>query len=132
MTVISRQSSTATFPPGTNVVKVSDNYPKSEILNTFRGQDAVVLSLNHAAEFQHHNTLVDASVEAGVKHLIPSLWAGRVDIPETREIFPFAAMKSGILEYLESRVGSAPGWSYTAVAIGLFHDLYVVLKTLCL
>lgn len=123
VTVVSRQSSTATFPPNTNVVKVSDAYTKDEFLDVFKGHDVVVLSLNLAAESQFHNMLVDASVEAGVKRLIPSIWGARLDLPEAREIFPVTASKARLLEYVKSKVGSTPGWSYTAVANGLFHDL---------
>jgi putative NADH-flavin reductase len=125
VTVVSRQSSKAQFPPNTNVVKVSDSYPKSEMVDVFKGQDAVVLSLNWAAEGQHHNTLVDASVEAGVKRLIPSLWGGRLDIPEARDVFPFAATKAALLDYVKSKATSSSEFSYTAVSVGLFHDLYV-------
>jgi hypothetical protein len=121
VTVVSRQSSAASFPHDTKVVKVSDSYPKSEFVQVFKGQDAVVLSLNYAAEFQHHNMLVDASVEAGVKRLIPSVWAGRLDLSKARDIFPLAASKAQLLEHVKSK--TAPGWSYTAVATGLFLDL---------
>jgi hypothetical protein len=121
VTVVSRQSSSASFPQDTKVIKVSDSYPKSEFVDVFKGQDAVVLSLNYAAEFQHHNMLVDASVEAGVKRLIPSIWGGRLDLPKSREIFPLAASKGQLLDHVKSK--TAPGWSYTAVATGLFLDL---------
>ncbi|KAF2439155.1 hypothetical protein P171DRAFT_476945 [Karstenula rhodostoma CBS 690.94] len=118
VTVVSRQSSTANFPPNTNVVKVSDVYTKDKILDVFKGHNAVVLSLNFAAEFQHHNMLVDASVEAGVKRLIPFIWGGRIDLLEAQKFFPIAASKASLLDYVRSKVGSAPGW-----ANGLFHDL---------
>jgi putative NADH-flavin reductase len=123
VTVVSRQSSTAQFPPNTKVVKISDSYPKNEILDVFKGQDAVVLSLNFAAEQQHHNMLVDASVEAGVKRLLPSMWCGRLDLQEAQEIFPLAALKAQLLDHVKSI--SSPGWSYTAVCCGLFMDLCV-------
>lgn len=103
------------------MVKIDDSYPKAEIVEAFEGQDAVILSLNFIAEMQHHNMLVDASVEAGVKRLIPSIWGGRLDVPEARDTFPLAASKHELLEYVKSK--SAPGWSYTAVACGLFMDL---------
>jgi hypothetical protein len=121
VTVVSRQSSSASFPQDTKVVKISDSYPKTEFVDVFKGQDAVVLSLNYAAEFQYHNMLVDASVEAGVKRLIPSIWGGRLDLPKAREVFPLAASKAQLLDHVKSM--AAPGWSYTAVATGLFLDL---------
>ncbi|KAK3305685.1 uncharacterized protein B0T15DRAFT_574978 [Chaetomium strumarium] len=99
---------------------------QDEILDVFKGHDAVVLSLNYMAEMQHHNMLVDASLEAGVKRLIPSIWGGRLDLPEALEIFPIAASKGALLDYVKSKALPAPGWSYTAVACGLFHDLCVL------
>lgn len=123
VTIISRHGSTATFPAGARVVKVSNEYPKTEMVDAFKGQDAVVLSLNWVAEFQHQKTLVDASIEAGVKRLIPSIWGGRLDIPEARDIFPLTASKSDLLEYVKFKTALHAGWSYTAVNNGLFHDL---------
>ncbi|CAI6337838.1 unnamed protein product [Periconia digitata] len=123
VTVISRHSSQALFPPSTKVLRVSDDYPPDEMVSAFRGHDAVVLSLNFAAEFQHHSALVDASIEAGVKRLIPSVWAGRIDVAEAREIFPLAAVKYGVLEYVRRRAVECEGWSWTSVSTGLFSDL---------
>jgi uncharacterized protein YbjT (DUF2867 family) len=121
LTVISRQSSKAEFPAGTTVVKVGDDYPCEEVVAAFKGQDAVVLSVSFMAEKNHHSALVDASVEAGVKRLIPSTYAGRLDLPEARQLFPIAAMKGGALDYVQSKV--SPEWSYTAVCCGLFLNL---------
>ena len=104
-------------------MKVADDYPKNDILEAFRGQDAVILSLNWITESQHHDIFVDASIEAGVKRLIPSIWGGRLDLPGARDVFPFTATKHRILEYTKSKLASNPNWSYTAVATGLFHDL---------
>ncbi|KAF2258645.1 NAD(P)-binding protein [Lojkania enalia] len=121
VTVVSRQCSSATFPPNTKVVKVGDSYPKAEMVDVFKDQDAVILALNLMATVETHAALVDASIEAGVKRLIPSIWASRLDIAEARDIFPLAALKAQFLEQVQSK--SAPGWSWTAVCCGLFFEL---------
>lgn len=126
VTVVSRQSSESKFPASTKIVKVGDAYPKNEMIDVFKGQDAVVLCLNGGAERQHHNKMVDATVEAGIKRLITSTWSGQIDNPVVREIFPFAAPKYDMLEYVKSKVSSASEWSYTAVVCGYFHNLYVL------
>ena len=45
VTVVSRYNSSATFPPTTKVVKVTDGYPEDEMIAVFKGADAVVLGL---------------------------------------------------------------------------------------
>lgn len=127
LTVVSRQSSTTTagFPPNTNIVKVGDDYPKKEMLDVFKGQDAIILSINFASEWQHHKTLIDASVEAGIKRVIAG-FTPRVDVAEVRTIFPIAEMQWEMLEYAKSRVPTASGWSWTSVTRGYPHNLYVL------
>jgi uncharacterized protein YbjT (DUF2867 family) len=102
-------------------VRVSDDYPKSELVSAFKGHDAVILSLNFQAE-QHHETMVDASIDAGVKRLVPSVFGGR-HTEEVQGVFPFAKSKADILSCVEKRAAKHEDWSYTAVSNGLFHEL---------
>ncbi|KAJ4299237.1 hypothetical protein N0V90_004481 [Kalmusia sp. IMI 367209] len=123
VTVITRQSSKAKFPPTTQIVRVPDDYPRNELVAAFRNHDAVILSLNFQAD-KHHSALVEASIEAGVKQLIPSIFGGR-HTPEVQSIFPFAAGKAAMLAHVEKRAQEVEGWGYTAVCNGLFHELCV-------
>ena len=122
MTVITRHESQATFPEGTKVTKVSDGYPDEEMVEVFRGQDAVVLSLGFQAEHRH-SALVHASIEAGVKRLIASSYGANDANLEVAKMFPIAGKKLKMAEELKSL--EKPGWSWTAICCGLFYDLYV-------
>jgi putative NADH-flavin reductase len=74
VTILTRASSSATFPNGIPVRKVSDAFTVEELQEAFSGQDAVVVALNTAPASKDDLTarIVDAAVAAGVKRLIPS------------------------------------------------------------
>ncbi|KAL1592026.1 hypothetical protein SLS60_011618 [Paraconiothyrium brasiliense] len=124
MLLITRRSSTFEFPVSINVIRVDDDYPKAQLTSAFAAHDAVILSLNTAAE-KHHNAMVDASIAAGVHRLIPSVFGGR-HTPAAQAIFPVARAKAQLLSYVASRAAQlapASPWSYTALCTGPFHEL---------
>ncbi|KAF4457910.1 Isoflavone reductase like protein P3 [Fusarium austroafricanum] len=123
ITVINRVSSRPVdYPEGTKVVQVQDNYPPLDMVDAFRGIDAVVLALGYAAE-EHLSELAHASVEAGVKKLIASGYGVDTSNAEAPKVFPIAALKAAMVEHLKSL--ERPGWSWTEVACGLFLDFCV-------
>jgi hypothetical protein len=87
ITVVSRHSSKATFEPSINIVKVSDSYPKEELLPIFEGQDAVVVSIRHAAN-ELQIGMIDAAVDAGIKRFIPSDYGSVAENPEATALDP--------------------------------------------
>lgn len=97
------------------------------MVETFKGQHAVVLCLGFAAE-QYHASLVDSSIKAGVKHLVASTYGGNDRSREAAELFPIAAQKAKIIGELKAR--ETPGWAWTAICCGLFFDLYVLILAL--
>lgn len=86
----------------------------------FKGQDAVVLSLNYAMAHRH-SALANSSVKAGVKRLIASDYGGTNINKEAIKVFPTAAAKAKAIEELKAM--EVPGWSWTAICCGLFGDL---------
>jgi len=121
VTVITRQSSKATFPQNTKTVRVGDEYPLDEMVNVFRGQDAVVLSIGFGPWSERsHSALADASIQAGVKRLIASTFDGPAS-DTAQDIFPVAKSKARIVEKLKSK--ETPGWSWTAIQCGLCFEL---------
>ena len=122
VTVITRHNSTATFSEGTKVVKVSDGYLDEEMVEAFKGQDAVVLSLGFEAEHRH-SALVHASIKAGVKRLIASGYGANDSNAAVQRMFPIAARLGPMITELKSL--ERPGWSWTTICCGLFFDLYV-------
>ena len=69
MTVLSRESSEATFGPGITVRKT--DFSDGDLELAFKGQDAVVSAVG-ATGFGDQAKFVDAAVRAGVKRFIPS------------------------------------------------------------
>jgi hypothetical protein len=121
VTVISRVSSKATeYPPSINVVQVPDGYPYPDMVQAFRGSDAVVLALGFAGE-QYLPSLGRASVEAGVKRVIASGYGADTNVQATVDVFPVAGKKAAMIKDLVSL--ERPGWSWSDVACGVFLDL---------
>lgn len=111
----------ATFADHVKILKVRDGYADDEMIEAFKGQDAVVLCLNHSAEHRHA-ALADASIKAGVKHLVASIYGGNLN-SKSQELFPLAAKKAKLVQELRAR--ETAGWEWTGISCGLFFDLCV-------
>ena len=99
------------------------------MVEVFRGQDAVVLSVGYPAE--HRLTaLARASVTAGVKRLVASGYGCDPENEPTSAIFPVAEWKAKMLADLKSL--ETPGWSWSNIACGTFLDLLVLYFLICL
>ncbi|KAF5004699.1 hypothetical protein FDECE_8810 [Fusarium decemcellulare] len=121
VTAITRKNSTATFDANTKVVKVTDGYPDEEMVETFRGYDAVVLVIGFASEHRH-GALARASIKAGVKRLIPSGF-GAPSNEHVNSFFPVAKTKAEMIADMKTL--EQPGWSWTDVSCGVFLDFCI-------
>ncbi len=119
ITVLTRSSSTNTFPPDVRVEKV-DYTSLYSLTAALRGQDALVSALaTHAVPTQR--LLIDAAVAASVKRIIPSDFSCDTKNPLTRKL-PTYATKVEIEEYLD-QLAIKGSTSYTLVFTGPFLDL---------
>ena len=125
VTAITRESSTSTFPDGTTVIRVGDNYPDAQMENVLSGQDAVVLSLGFGGE-HNHSKLVRAAIRAGVQRVIGSDYGCYNECEAARQVFPTAAKKFGMVQELRSL--EQDGWTWTNICCGFFFDLFVMLS----
>jgi len=116
-TVLSREGSSSTFPPGTNVIHADYNSLES-LKNAFKGQD-VVISLVGGTAFGDQNKLIDAAIAAGVQRFIPSEFGSRTDDSRNRVIVPFFEPKFATSNYLKSKEREI---SWTSVVNGPFLD----------
>ncbi|KAH7364228.1 hypothetical protein BKA65DRAFT_546116 [Rhexocercosporidium sp. MPI-PUGE-AT-0058] len=99
ITVLTRKSSSHTFPSEVKVVKV--NYEDLDSLTTaLSGQDALVSTLANSA-IAYQKVLIDAAVKAGVKRVIPSEFGCDLKNSQTR-MLPVYADKVAIEEYLDA------------------------------
>ncbi|KAH9959901.1 hypothetical protein BJV74DRAFT_954604 [Russula compacta] len=112
-------SSSHSFPAGVKVVQI-DYSSRASLVSAFKGQDAVVVTIgnhNPALLEQIQTAVVDAAVEAGVSHIIPSNFGG--DLASHRN--PVVEFKLRVEEHLE-KLSSEGKISYTAIGTGIFFD----------
>jgi putative NADH-flavin reductase len=98
VTIISRLSSTATFPPNSNIIRINDSFDENELAAAFKGQDAVVNCISHAG---HHTqkSIINAAVHAGVRRYIPSGFASNSENTDVLELQPRLAKNAEIVSY---------------------------------
>jgi uncharacterized protein YbjT (DUF2867 family) len=124
ITILTRTSSTATFPSHIPLKKVSDAFTLAELTAAFKGHDAVVVALTTSSVTQDDLAfrIIDAAVAAGVKRLIPSEFGTDNLNPRARRLVPIYDAKGRTLEYLIKRAGESNGrLTWTSVACGSWY-----------
>ena len=71
VSILSRKSSTSTFPSDVKVISISDHYPHAELVKAFSGQDAVVSTIASLSSAKQVD-LINAAIEAKVQRFIPA------------------------------------------------------------
>jgi hypothetical protein len=120
-TVLSRESSTSTFPLSVTIIKVSDTYPESELLEAFKGKDAIISTIATSSAKQQE-LFIDIAIKAGVKRFVPSNFGSDVRNEKARVILPsFLKGKFDMVEYLKNK--EKEGLTWTSFVTGPFFDL---------
>jgi nucleoside-diphosphate-sugar epimerase len=128
VTILSRISSKATFPPNVPVVKVSDAYTLPELTLAFENQDAVVIALTTSSVTKDGRDglairLIDAAVAAGVKRFIPSEFGVNNLDPRARSLVPVYDIKGAMLEHLIAQSLASNGkLTWTSICCGSWLD----------
>lgn len=131
VTILSRQTSSAKFPPNVPVIKVTDDYTLSELTAAFEGQDAVISALSTTPVTHDEGTsglayrLIDAALAAGVKRFIPSEFGANNLDPRPRGLVPVYDRKGAMLEYLIAACSSPAnihGMTWTSISCGSWLD----------
>ncbi|KAL9002040.1 MAG: hypothetical protein Q9188_005011 [Gyalolechia gomerana] len=118
VTVLTRQSSTHTFPPNVNVSPV-DYDSLDSLTSALKGQDAVVSTLSSLA-LSKQLLLVEAAVKADVERFIPSEFGSNTINDKARQL-PIYADKIKVQDALQKEA-DAGRLSYTIVVNGPFLD----------
>ncbi|KAK5451522.1 hypothetical protein LTS15_008287 [Exophiala xenobiotica] len=119
VTVISRKSSKSTYQQASvKVEQVDDSLPHSQLVETLRGQDALVIAFAGSQITANSIKLADAAFEAGVRHIIPADY-GSCDSsdPKSLEVIP---LYKGKKERPRPDLGSHLTW--TSLITGHFFD----------
>lgn len=117
VTVLTRSSSTATFPAKFSIRKT--DYSDADLVAAFKGQDAVI-SVVGMGGFTEQKKFIDAAVAAGVKRFIPSEFSANTLSPAVLKLLPVFSQKKEILEYLKTKESS--GLTWTAIWTALLFD----------
>ncbi|KAI1112508.1 NAD(P)-binding protein [Nemania sp. NC0429] len=119
VTVLTRKSSSHTFPASVKVVEV-DYESLDSVTDALRGQDAVVSTIGSAA-LSKQLLLVEAAAKAGVKRFLPSEFGSDTVHPKVSKL-PSFGDKIAVQEALKSEAARAGGMTYTLVITGPFLD----------
>ncbi|KAI9843129.1 MAG: hypothetical protein M1837_006582 [Sclerophora amabilis] len=119
VTVLSRASSTSTFPSQVKVIK--SDYSEASLVEAFTGQDAVISTLTTTA-VDAQTAIVNAAATAGVKRFIPSEFGNNTLNKEAVDLVPILREKQNIQEIVKAKVTENPGFSYTNISTGAFFD----------
>lgn len=128
VTILSRASSSARFPPGIPVKTVSDAFTTAELTEAFRGQDAVVSAITTSAVVSDGREglayrVIDAAIAAGVKRFIPSEYGTNNLDPRARSVVPIYDAKGDNLEYLIAKAKESEGaFTWTSISCGSWLD----------
>ncbi|KAL4804585.1 hypothetical protein BDV18DRAFT_161680 [Aspergillus unguis] len=106
--VVTRTTSTATFPPGTTVRK--SDFSSTDLEEAFRDQDAVVSALG-ATGFGEQKKLIDAAIAAGVARFIPSEFSADSLNDAVLGLLPLFGQKKEAIEYLKAKQSNSFSWT---------------------
>ena len=98
---------------------IKTDYSKDSLVTALAGHDAVVSCIQHfhlALQFD----IIDAAVEAGVRHFIPSEYGCDTGNPGIEKNVPETEIKRNIIQHLNLKQSS--GLSWTAVVVGGYLD----------
>lgn len=117
VTVISRASSKSTYPDSVRVIHTSDDHSHQELVDAFKGQDAVVVTFA-GSNSELQIKLADAAKEAGVKRFIPADF-GSCDATSqlALDLMPLYRKKLEVQQYLKNS-----GLPWTSIVSGHFFD----------
>ncbi|KIV78827.1 hypothetical protein PV11_06437 [Exophiala sideris] len=117
VTVVTRESGSASFPPDLSVVRTA--YTESELVRAFAGHDAVICAVG-ATGFLDQKVFIDAAIKAGVKRFIPSEFSSNTQSEAVRRLVPVFEPKKMVLDYLKGEESS--GLTWTGLATGILFD----------
>ncbi|ERF73005.1 hypothetical protein EPUS_07099 [Endocarpon pusillum Z07020] len=122
VTVLTRSSSTHSFPPSVTAISVDYNSLDS-LTNALKGIEAVVSALPYTgnpADVTTNLRLVEAAAKAHVKRFIPSEF-GSDTLNEKARTLPVFAGKVAVQDALKKEAATG-GMTYTVVCTGPFLD----------
>jgi NmrA-like family len=126
VTALTRSTSTATFPPGTEdrITILKGDYDSPNFLSlAFTGQDALLLVLHGSAIIQPQIKLIEAAADAGVKWILPTEYGTDSANMELTNAVPINSVKVPAKLHLETLTTQYEGMKWIGVVTNLWFDL---------
>lgn len=120
VSVLSRNSSTSRFPSHITVHRIGDDYPEAELLEAFKGQDAVISTMA-TASVKQQGVIIDAAIKAGVKRFVPSEFGSETNEKAVAVIPQYFHDKVEAVKYLRRK--EKEGLTWTSFVTGPMFDL---------
>ena len=121
VSILTRHSSKSSFPSHLKVHRIGDDYPEAELLEAFKGQDAVISTIATSGAGQQ-KAIIDAAIKAGVKRFVPSEFGSDTRNEKAMAILPqYFKGKAETVEYLKEK--EKEGMTWAAFVTGPFFDL---------
>lgn len=98
--------------------QIDDDSPKSQLVDAFKEQDALVSTMP-GRPYTAHLRIIDAAIEAGVKRFIASEYGNNTS-PAAAELVDLYGEKAKINKYLREHEDS--GLTWTSIHTGQFFD----------
>ncbi|KAG9185789.1 hypothetical protein G6011_07120 [Alternaria panax] len=127
VTIVSRATSSASFPSHVPIIKISDAFTIEELTEAFKGQDAVVVALSTGPSSGGKDglafRLIDAALAAGVERFVPSEFGVNNLDPRARALAPIYDHKGEMLEYLIKACKDSQGkMTWSSISCGSWLD----------
>jgi len=126
--VLTRETSTSTFPSGVHVIKT--DYSPSSLRLALQGQDAVICSFGFEA-LDMQIALIDAAEEVGVKRFVPSEFGTQRTENDLPEFEALMQKKQQVEDYMRGKAEKNRNFTWSAFATGPFLDWVCFLKNQC-
>ncbi|KAI1748875.1 hypothetical protein F4782DRAFT_340066 [Xylaria castorea] len=120
VTVLTRDSSTSTFPAGV-ASKAVDYTSVESLTSALQDQDALVSTIATVG-VAGQRPLVDAAVAAGVRRIIPSEFGINTRFLGKEPIGTILQGKIQTLNYIHEKSKQNPSFTWTGISTGLFFD----------
>jgi hypothetical protein len=127
ITILTRASSSSTFPESVKVAKV-DYDSDDSITSALKGIDFLVITLKSTAPADLHSRIVNAAAAAGVKYIMPNYFG--YALPEEANPDSADPIMSTFARFVFD-VRDAPGPHYVALVCGFWYEWSLGLSSWC-
>ncbi|KAL9628540.1 MAG: hypothetical protein Q9164_007231, partial [Protoblastenia rupestris] len=122
ITLLTRQSSAATFPTDDSItVRAVDYSDKAALVSALQGQQAIVLMLGFEAIPQQEIELIEAAIEAGVTYILPTEFGADNANTELANMVPLNAAKAVVRAKAEE-LGKKTGAGWIGISNNAWFD----------